>query len=88
PNLWWNHLGPLNISQSECVSKGKTLLSENKAGKIQASEDSLHAKSDTSISVIECLSFGTGITVMVVVASNDVAKGDKLFNQLKKGMEK
>jgi hypothetical protein len=86
PNLWWDHLGPLNVSQAECVSKGKTLMSKNNAGKIQASEDSLHAKNDTSISVIECLPFGNGITVMVVVSSNDVEKGDKLFNQLKKGM--
>jgi hypothetical protein len=86
PNLWWDHLGPMNISQSACVGKAKTLLSANNAGKISASEDSLHAKNDTSISVIECLPFGEGMTVMVVVSSNDVEKGDRLFNQLKNGM--
>lgn len=88
PNLWWDHIGPLDMNQSECVSKGKKLLSDNDAGTIQASEDSLHAKSDSSISVIECLSFGQGMTVMVVVSSNNLAQGDKLFNSLKKGMAK
>lgn len=88
PNLWWDHIGPLDMSQSDCVSKGKKLLSDNDAGKIQAREDSLHAKSDSSISVIECLSFGQGMTVMVVVTSNNLAQGDKLFNSLKTGMAK
>ncbi|MCI0652856.1 MAG: hypothetical protein L0Y38_05970 [Methylococcaceae bacterium] len=88
PNLWWDHLGPLDVSQAECVAKGKQLLSANNAGKIRAGEDSLHAKNDTTISVIECLSFGKGITVSVVVSSNDVEKGDKLFNRLKNGMTK
>lgn len=86
PNLWWDHLGPTDIAQAECVEKGKQLLTDNKAGKIRASEDSLHAKDDTSISVIECLSFGKGTTVMIVVSSNELAKGDKLYNRLKKGM--
>jgi len=88
PNLWWDHIGPLDISQSDCITKGRQLLSENKAGRIQGSEDSLHAKNDTSISVIECLSFGKGMTVSVVVSSNNVAQGDKLFNSLKSGMAK
>ena len=86
PNLWWDHVGPLDLSQTECVTKAKALLSANKAGKIQVSEDSLHAKNDSSISVIECLSFGKGMTVMLVVSSNDLEKGDKLFNHLKNGM--
>ena len=88
PNLWWDHVGPLNMSQTECVAKAKSLLSANKAGKIQASEDSLHAINDFSISVIECLSFSKAMTVMVVVSSNDLEKGDRLFNHLKNGMAK
>ncbi|MGR9105391.1 MAG: hypothetical protein ACU843_00520 [Gammaproteobacteria bacterium] len=88
PNLWWDHIGPLDISQKDCIAKGKNLLSSNKAGKIQESVDSLHAMNDTSISVIECLPFGKGMTVMVVVSSSDVGKGDKMFNNLKKGMAK
>ena len=88
PNLWWDHSGPLDMNQSECVAKAKKLLSDNDAGTIQASQDSLHAKNDSSISVIECLSFGEGMTVMVVVSSNNLAHGDKLFNSLKNGMAK
>lgn len=87
PNLWWDHMDGGAMSKAACVGKGESILTSEKAGKISKTESSVRSWSERMVGVVECLPKDGGLMIMVLVASDEVAGGNVLFEALKKGMK-
>lgn len=89
PNLWWDHLESMDMSQSVCVNKANTFLTGENMEKVTKDVDSVRAWTKETIAVVECLKpGGDKTTIMVLVGSDDAEAGSKLFNKLKEKMQK
>jgi len=86
PNMWWDHFASTAPNQTECVKQAETILTKENAGQLSSDADSVRAWSDKYVAVTECILFGDKLIVAVLVASDDAAAGNALFNALRTGM--
>lgn len=87
PNLWWKHIKPTDLSQSECLDRAEALLKDNKAGKTKVVDDSVLARNETTNLVVECLSSNGDTEIVVIIAGSDFKEGHKLYSTLVKGFQ-
>lgn len=86
PNLWWDHIYNLDLTQTTCVEKAMSLMKPDSYGKITQSEDSVKARGENSRIIVECLPSRNKVIVMILVSSNNIQLGETIFNSLKTGM--
>jgi hypothetical protein len=87
PSMWWDHLDGGTMSQADCVNKGETILTSEKAGRISKDADSVRSWSEHITGVVECLKTDDHLMIMILVGSDNTVAGNALFNALKNGMK-
>ncbi|BBA37162.1 uncharacterized protein sS8_5240 [Methylocaldum marinum] len=87
PSMWWDHLDGGTMSQADCVDKGESILTSEKAGRISKDADSVRSWSEHITGVVECLKTDDHLMIMILVGSDNTVAGNALFNALKNGMK-
>lgn len=88
PDLWWDHIEFTGGDKAACVATAESVMAAKVKAKAVKAEDSVTARTEETVAVIECLPMNGKTMTMVVVSSSNLEAGNNLFEALKKAMAK